>query len=92
LFIKREKLIIIKQASIDLAILLGNVALTVIVYVVNISRYGTNDNVAVRGAGEIETYGLKIGQLLISHILQAVIQFFTQITILMRASYTSFME
>ena len=63
-FVKRERWIIIKQALIDLCILLGNVALTVLVYIINVSRYGANDNVAVRRAAEIENYGLKLGQLL----------------------------
>lgn len=64
LVIRKEQWAIIKQAIVDLAVLLGTLSITVIVYVINVFRYGGNDSVAVRKSGDVETYALKIGQLL----------------------------
>lgn len=56
---------LIKQALIDLMILLGSVMITLGIYVINVARFGGNSSVADRVASEIEIYGLKIGHLIL---------------------------
>lgn len=59
--ISRQK---IKQMFIDLIVLVCSFLPVVIQYAVDVLRYGANSGVMERNSGDIERYGLKIGQLI----------------------------
>ncbi len=78
LIIRKEQWKKLKQPFIDLGIMLGSLLLTIIPYVINISKYGSNDEVAARSASDVEKYSLKIAQLIMP-ITDHRISFFADI-------------
>lgn len=63
--IRKENRERIKEILFDLGVIFATMLFTVTPYIVNVLKYGSNSNVADRSARDIETYGMKIGQLLL---------------------------
>lgn len=63
--IRKENRDRIKEILFDLGVIFATMLFTVTPYIVNVLKYGGNSNVAARSAKDIETYGMKLGQLLL---------------------------
>jgi phosphoglycerol transferase len=63
--LQREEWILIKEVCFDLLLSLFFFSINCIPLIISRFKYGANSNIAIRSAGEVEYYGLKIADLLL---------------------------